>query len=62
MILDSTYKNKDHKQLLLDVVGEPFTFLDSLKMNILKPDQNLTMFSSSSALKLSPLVSDVFEA
>ncbi|WP_299523214.1 hypothetical protein [uncultured Lutibacter sp.] len=27
--------------------------LDSLKMNILKPDQNLTMFSSSSALKLS---------
>jgi len=32
MILDSTYKNKDHKQLLLDVVGEPFTFLDSLKM------------------------------
>jgi len=32
MILDSTYKNKDHKQLLLDVVGEPFTFLESLKM------------------------------
>jgi len=32
MVLDSTYKNKDHKQLLLDVVGEPFTFLESLKM------------------------------
>ncbi len=27
--------------------------LDSLKMNILKPDQNLSMFSSSSVLKLS---------
>ncbi len=32
MILDSTYKNKDHKQLLLDVVGEQFSFLESLKM------------------------------
>lgn len=32
MILDSTYKNKDHKQLLLDVVREPFKFLESLKM------------------------------
>ena len=32
MILDSTYKNKDHKQLLIDVVGEQFTFLESLKM------------------------------
>ncbi|MDA9069358.1 hypothetical protein N9K07_01230 [Arenitalea sp.] len=32
MILDSTYKNKDHKQLLIDVVGKPFTFLESLKM------------------------------
>jgi len=32
MILNTTHYNKEHKQLLIDVVGKPFTFLESLKM------------------------------
>lgn len=32
MILNTTHFNKEHKQLLIDVVGKSFTFLESLKM------------------------------
>ncbi len=32
MILDSTYKNKDEKQILEDLVGRSFTLLESFKM------------------------------
>ncbi|PQV50316.1 hypothetical protein CLV33_102177 [Jejuia pallidilutea] len=32
MILNTTYHNKEHKQLLEDLVGKSFTFLESLKM------------------------------
>ncbi|SFD20893.1 hypothetical protein [Algibacter pectinivorans] len=32
MILDSTHFNKKHKEILNDLVGEPFSFLESLKM------------------------------
>lgn len=32
MILNTTYHNKEHKQLLENLVGKSFTFLESLKM------------------------------
>ena len=32
MILDSTYHNKEHKQILNDLVGAPFSFLEAFKM------------------------------
>ncbi|WP_396601536.1 hypothetical protein [Algibacter sp. R77976] len=32
MILDSTYHNKDEKQILEDLVGRSFTLLESIKM------------------------------
>ncbi|MDG1729800.1 MAG: hypothetical protein P8K68_04090 [Algibacter sp.] len=32
MILDSTYHNKEEKHTLNDLVGRPFTLLESLKM------------------------------
>jgi len=32
MVLETTYFNKEHKQILIDLVGRPFTFLESLKM------------------------------
>ena len=32
MILDTTYTNKDHDELINDLVGKPFSFLQSLKM------------------------------
>ena len=32
MILNSTHKNTEEKQLLDDIVGRPFTLLESIKM------------------------------
>ena len=32
MVLDSTHPNKEHKQIIEDLVGKPFTFLQSVKM------------------------------
>ncbi len=32
MILDSTYYNKDHKQLINDLVGKPYSFFEALKL------------------------------
>lgn len=32
MILNSTYHNKKHKQLLIDLVGKPFSFFEAFKM------------------------------
>lgn len=32
MILDSTHPNKEHKHNIDDLVGKPFSFLESLKM------------------------------
>ncbi|WP_136482990.1 hypothetical protein [Cognatitamlana onchidii] len=32
MILNSTHHNKEHKQILRDLVGRPFTFIESVKM------------------------------
>lgn len=32
MILNTTHFNKEHKQILADLVGRPFTLLESLKM------------------------------
>ena len=31
MILDSTHPNKEHKQIIEDLVGKPFSFLQSFK-------------------------------
>lgn len=32
MILNSTHKNKEHKQILEDLVGRPFSIFESIKM------------------------------
>jgi hypothetical protein len=32
MILDSTYSNKQNKQLINDVIGKPYSILESLRM------------------------------
>ena len=32
MILDTTYSNKSNDQLINDLVGQPYTFLESFKM------------------------------
>ena len=31
MVLDTTYHNKEHKQLIKDIVGEPFSFFEALR-------------------------------
>jgi len=33
MILDSTYFNKDHKKIINDLIGKPYSFLESWKLN-----------------------------
>ena len=33
MILNTTYFSREHKRLLLNTVGQPFSILESLKMN-----------------------------
>ena len=32
MILDSTQTNKEHKQIIIDIIGKPYSFLEALKM------------------------------
>lgn len=32
MILNSTYNNKEHKQIITDLVGKPFTLLEAFKI------------------------------
>jgi hypothetical protein len=32
MVLNATYHNKEHTQILNDLVGKPFTFLEALKL------------------------------
>ena len=33
VILDSTHPNKEHKKIIEDLIGKPFSFLQSVKMN-----------------------------
>lgn len=32
MILDSTHPNKEHKQIIRDLIGQSFSFIDALRM------------------------------
>ncbi|WP_298895423.1 hypothetical protein [uncultured Psychroserpens sp.] len=32
MILDSTHSNKEHKKIIVDLIGKPFSFFEALKM------------------------------
>lgn len=32
MVLDTTYTNKGHKELINDLVGKPFSFMQSIRM------------------------------
>jgi len=32
VILDSTYHNKDHKKIINDLIGKPYSFLESIKL------------------------------
>ncbi|WP_040253647.1 hypothetical protein [Psychroserpens mesophilus] len=32
MILDTTHPNKEHKKIINDLIGKPFSFLESFKM------------------------------
>lgn len=32
MVLDSTYNNKEHKQLIEDLIGKPFSFMESIRL------------------------------
>lgn len=59
MILDSTYNNKKHKPLLEDMVGKPFTFLESFKMKGVGSKRMIIAEVSPNLASYMNLVSDV---
>ncbi len=59
MILDSTYNNKEHKPLLEDMVGKPFTFLESFKMKGVGSKRMIIAEVSPNLASYMNLVSDV---
>ena len=50
MILNSTHANKEHKQLLVDLIDKPFSFLESLRMKGIK-SKRMTIKDVSPNLK-----------
>lgn len=59
MILNSTYKNKEDKQILEDLVGSPFSFLESLKMKGIGSKRMIIKNVSPNLKHLMNLVSDI---
>ncbi len=59
MVLNSTYKNKEEKQILEDVVGRPFTLFESIKMRGVGSKRMIINDVSPNLAHLMNLVSDV---
>jgi len=56
MILNSTHTNKEHKEILEDLVGKPFSFMESLKK---KGIGSKRMVINDVSLNLKPLMNSV---
>ncbi len=59
MILNTTYHNKEHKQLLYDIVGRSFTLLESLKMKGVGSKRMIVGEVSPNMNRYMNLVSDI---
>jgi hypothetical protein len=59
MILDTTYHNKEHKQLLYYLVGRSFTLLESLKMKGIGSKRMIVEEVSPNMNRYMNLVSDI---
>jgi hypothetical protein len=59
MILDTTYHNKEHKQLLYNLVGRSFTLLESLKMKGIGSKRMIVGEVSPNMNRYTNIVSDI---
>ena len=59
MILDSTYKNKDNKLLIKDLVGKPFSFFEYIKMHGVGSKRMIIDDVSPNLISYMNLVSDI---
>lgn len=59
MILDSTYNNKEHKPLLEDMVGRPFSLMESIKMKGVGSKRMIITEVSPNLVPYMNLISDV---
>lgn len=59
MVLDTTYYNKDHKQLIDDLVGSSFSLMQRIKMNGVGSKRMIVDEVSPNMAHLMNLVSDI---
>lgn len=59
MILDSTYHEKEHKEILEKLVGKPFSILDSIRMNGVGSKRMIIESTSPNLNKYLNKVSDI---
>jgi hypothetical protein len=59
MILNTTHFNKDHKQLINDLVGKPFSFLETFKMRGIGSKRMIIEEVSPNLKEYMNLVSDI---
>ncbi|MBT8325614.1 MAG: hypothetical protein KJO96_09965 [Winogradskyella sp.] len=59
MVLDTTYYNKDHKQLINDLVGASFSLMQRLKMNGVGSKRMIVDDVSPNMANMMNLVSDI---
>ena len=59
MVLNTTHYNKDHKQIIEDLVGSPFTFMQRLRMNGIGSKRMIVDEVSPNLTSLMNIVSDL---
>jgi len=59
MVLDTTYYNKDHKQLINDLVGPSFPLMQRFKMNGVGSKRMIVDEVSPNMANMMNLVSDI---
>lgn len=59
MVLNTTHYNKDHKQIIEDLVGAPFTFMQRLRMNGIGSKRMIVDEVSPNLTSLLNIVSDL---
>ena len=59
MILDSTHPNKEHKQIIIDLIGHSYSFLESLKMGGVGSKRMIIEEASPNMHKYLNTVSDI---
>ncbi|MBR9845344.1 MAG: hypothetical protein GYB35_04145, partial [Algicola sp.] len=59
MILDTTHPNKEHKKIINDLIGKPFSFFESLRMGGVGSKRMIIEDASPNMQQYLNLVSDI---